>query len=531
MRAQRIVILAILTGLVLAGHSFAATSVVCGPAFGAKFNLEPSSNAFPQQLESVDFLPNRIGTGLDLVVGGAYDFRGTGLGSPAPKGVVWAGAVSGYYVHRSSVSDCSSQFEGGLPPITAAGESWLGNGGVTVAADPIRDAFFVADLRFGSADNVSAVGLFRASSTTLLNASLCPNGTHTAAQEKSCWEATPGVLLSPNPPGGFTATLDFPTVAVDERPSSDGVGAGDVYVAFEKFNVNNGGITLIACRNATLSCSTPLIVTQGAGTFGTVDAHVQVRPDGKITITYVDQNSPPTDVIHYVLCTPKGAPHAPVCSAPVVVANENQALGPGTFGALSGSNIPVFTAARHADRLESDAQTVTTFVVWDRCKVLLNSAPGSYTTCLDAQVVLSSSKDGGKTWSKPMPVNTNAGHQFFPWISTDASTGTVNIVYYDTSPDTFHNRTVVSLSQIPAGSNTPGAPITVTGTPSPWDADPTQSPLALGFDFHLGMKARGTGMAGMSSVYTSFTSAADRKAVYSGSQLPEQNNNLQKLKY
>jgi hypothetical protein len=24
------------------------------------------------------------------------------------------------------------------------------------------------------------------------------------------------------------------------------------------------------------------------------------------------------------------------------------------------------------------------------------------------------------------------GYQFFPWISTDESTGTVNIVYYDT---------------------------------------------------------------------------------------------------
>ena len=193
--------------------------------------------------------------------------------------------------------------------------------------------------------------------------------------------------------------------------------------------------------------------------------------------------------------------------------------------------MPVFTAARHADRLETDGKTQTSFVVWDHCNVLFNSSPGSYTTCLNAQVVISTSRDGGKTWSAPVAVNSSAGHQFFPWISTDASTGTVNIVYYNTSPDPFHNRMVVSLNQIPAGSMHIGAPISLTGTPAPWDADPSQNPLALGFDFHIGMKARGTGMSGLSSVYTSFTSTADRRATYGGSQLPEQNNNLQKLAY
>jgi hypothetical protein len=528
---QRIAMLAILTASILGAQAYAATSVVCGAASGAKFNLEPNTHTVSQQLESVDFLPNRIGTGLDLVVGGAYDSRGTGLGSPPPMGVIWAGSVSGYYVHRSAMDDCSPQFEGGLPPINSEGKTYLGNGGVGVAADPLRDAFFVADLRFGSADNVSAIGLFRVAATALLNPSLCPNGTHTAAQEMSCWGASPSVVLDPNPPGSLTATLDFPSVVVDERASNAGVGAGDVYVTFEKFNVNNGGITLIACTNANLSCSTPLIVSNGSPLFGSVDADVQVRPDGKITVTYVDQNTAPSDTIHFVLCNPSGAPRQPVCSAPVVVADESQALGPGIFGSLSGLDLPVFTAARHADRLEADGKTVTSFVVWDRCKVLLNNSQGSYTTCLNAQVVISASKDDGKTWSTPVPVNSSAGHQFFPWISTDASTETVNIVYYNTSRDSFHKRIVVSLNQIPAGSMKIGAPISVTGTPAPWDADPSQNPLALGFDFHFGMRARGTGIIGLSSVYTSFTSTADRRAVYRGSLLPEQNNNLQKLTY
>jgi hypothetical protein len=510
----------------------AAPSVVCSAAFGAKFNLEPNSHTVPQQLEVVDFIPNRIGPNEDLVVGGAYDFRGAGLGSPAPKGVVWDGSVSGYYVHRSTTTDCSAQFEGGLPAIVSQGTTYLGNGGVAIAADPPRDAFFAADLRFGATNNVSAVGLFRASSATLLNSTFCPNGTHTAAQAKACWEATPPVVLDPNPPGSLTATLDFPSLTVDERATNAGVGAGDVYVAFEKFNVTTGGIILIACANATLSCSTPLIISNGAPEFGSVDAHVQVRPDGNITVTYVDQNSPPSNTIHFVMCTPRGAPNAPVCSPPAVVANENQALGPSiSGGSLSGLNLPVFTAARHSDRLESDGKTISTFVVWDRCQTPLQSSSGGFSTCLNAQVVMSLSSDGGTTWSAPVPVNTSPGHQFFPWISTDTSTNTVNIVYYNTSPDFFHKRIVVSLNQIDAGSTTVGAPATVTSSPAPWDADPTQNPLAIGFDFHFGMKARGTGITGQSGVYTSFTSTADRRGVYSGSPLPEQNNNLQKLAY
>jgi hypothetical protein len=532
MRAH-IGILMILTALGWGTELRAAPSVVCSAAFGAKFNLEPDTHSVPQQLEAVDFIPNRIGAGEDLVVGGSYDFRGAGLGSLAPPGVIWDGSVSGYYVHRSAAADCSAQFEGGLPPIVSAGTTYLGNGGVAIASDPRRDAFFVADLRFGSTSNVSAVGLFRASSATLLNSTLCPNGTHTAAQAMSCWEATPAVVLDPNPPGSLTASLDYPSVAVDERASTAGVGASDVYVAFEKFNVTTGGITLIACTNATLSCSAPIIISNTSPEFGSVDAHVQVRPDGNITVTYVDEDSVPSATIHFVLCTPSGAPKAPVCSAPAVVANENQALGPSiSGGSLSGLNLPVFTAARHADRLESDGKTVTTFVVWDRCQTIYQTpSPGYFATCLNAQVVMSLSTDGGRTWSAPVPVNSSPGHQFFPWISTDVSTATVNIVYYNTGPDFFHKRIAVSLNQIAAGGTTLGAPIGLTSTPAPWDADPTQNPSAIGFDYHFGMKARGTGAAGHSRVYASFTSTADRPGVYSGSPLREQNNNLQALAY
>src|SRR2546423_1788249 len=92
MTLKRIGILIVLTVLGLGTELHAAPSVVCGAAFGAKFNLEPNTHAVPQQLEAVDFIPNRLGPDKDLVVGGSYDIRGGGLGSPPPPGHVLLGS-------------------------------------------------------------------------------------------------------------------------------------------------------------------------------------------------------------------------------------------------------------------------------------------------------------------------------------------------------------------------------------------------------------------------------------------------------
>jgi hypothetical protein len=512
----------------------AATTLNCGTPFGTKFNLEPAANAVPQQFESVDFIPNRVALNEDLVVGGANDSRGVSFAAATATSAHWDGSLGGYYVRRSSKAGCAPQFEGGLPVLTAGGNSFTSNGGVVVAADAARDAFFVADLRFSLSASLSAVGLFRASSATLLNTTSCPNGTHTAAQALSCWGVTPPVVLDQVASGGINNALDYPSIAVDERPNGSGTGASDVYVAVQNFS---NGINLMACTNSTLSCSAPIVASassEAVGVLGTGNVQVQVRPDGNITLTYLDFTSPPAYTIQFVMCKPAGAPNPPTCSAPVTVANEAQGLFPPiTNQTLSGLNMLVFTSTRHANRLEADGKTFTTFVVWDRCKTFFTFIQQfGAETCLDADVVMSSSTDGGNTWSAVAPVNAGPGHQFLPAISTDESTGTVNIGYYNTEPDVPHKRIEVSVSQIAAGSIKVGAPIPLTTVPAPWDADPTQGPLALDFfDFHFGIRARGMGSAGHSRVYASFTSTADRFGIYKAQSLREQNNNLQELIY
>src|SRR5690242_6379641 len=42
---------------------------------GTRFNLEPRTSPLPQNTESVDFLPNRVSPGVDLVVGAGNDQR------------------------------------------------------------------------------------------------------------------------------------------------------------------------------------------------------------------------------------------------------------------------------------------------------------------------------------------------------------------------------------------------------------------------------------------------------------------------
>jgi hypothetical protein len=247
--------------------SDAGTVTGCGTAFGTRFNLEPRPNARPQNTTSIDVLRKRVAAGVDLVVGGASDHRG-GFAQDTEA------SLTGYYVSRDA--DCAPEFEGLLPALPdplESGDLLFGQGTPVIAADPARNAVFLADLR--SDESTRGVGLFRTTASTLLNPTACPNGTHTAAQAATCWP-TKRLALS-------TSFVGQPHLAVDER--TNGTGAGNVYVVAEGGSVSSGepAILLVACTNTLSACSAPIDLD------GTLDAlrnaHVAVRPDGRITVT------------------------------------------------------------------------------------------------------------------------------------------------------------------------------------------------------------------------------------------------------
>jgi hypothetical protein len=493
-------------------HLAQAASSPCNGPNGSIFNLEPRSNAVTQAALSVAFLPDRAGAGLDLVLATATDQRGL---SDSPEA---------FYVQRST-ENCAADLEGGLPGISASGNMFAPVGTPIAVADPAHDGFFIVDLRISSDPDLNGVGIIKATAANLLNPTDCPTGTQTTGSA-GCF--TTGSVFNITPINNF---LVDPNLAVDQRTS--GTGAGDVYTVVTETLSNNDfadtSISLMACTNADLNCSNNILIsgTDKEAKF----AWVQVRPDGAITVSYVNYNSLTTtsEQVKFVTCTPNGAPKAPTCSAPVLIATE-------TFLRRIGqTRLQDFMMPKHTHRLESNG-TVTTFLVYDRCEVKLlelSKADFAIASCPKTDVVVTSSTDGGQTWSPIAKVTNSPFQQFFSAIATDSSTGTVNIAYYSTENDTtFQTHPQVFLAQIAPGTTSVGTADLLTSAsiyPNTTAAIPTQfEPLGLGD--RIGLAAAGTGTAGQSHAYVGFTWNSVF-GTYGGMVLPDMNNHLTFLQY
>ena len=494
-----------------AAKAQSAPSSPCSGPNGSRFNLEPRANAVVQAAESVAFLPNGAGHGLDLVLATAIDERGLG------------GSTDAFYVQRST-ANCHPDLEGGLPFISNVFDLFEPFGTPVAVADPAHDAFFIADLRFGTTTDDNGVGIVKATAASLLNKSACPNGTQSSGSA-GCFTASSVFNIT-----SLNAFLSNPHIAVDQR--SSGTGAGDVYAVVTQADPNDtlhNSIFMMACRNADLNCSNSIKIS-GAdleGDFG----WVQVRPDGSITVSYRNTSFPginPED-IKFVNCTPHGAPNPPTCNTPVTVTSEKTPV----FASFIG-DVPMGDALypEHAHRLESDGKTVTTFLVYDRCEVPAIEYGFVEAFCPKTDVVVTSSSDGGRTWSPVTKVTNSPGQQFFGAVATDTSTGSVSIAYYSTEKDPFQQRPQVFLAQIAPGATSVGTPQLLTSASA--DAGARSPVITLtapkGFGDRIGLAAGGTGASGQSHAYVGFTWNSVF-GTYGGVPMPEMNNHLTQLQY
>jgi hypothetical protein len=485
------------TLLILAGlltlPAFAGTQRAPGSGCtpnGHQFDLEPLVNPTAitsQANESVGFILGRGGEGVDLVVGAAVDAR---ILNP---NLFYDGFyLPAYYVQRDN-SNCAADFEGGAPVLPGdfpAGTS-------SVAADLAHDAFFMAFPVFKGGEPY-ALTLTKSTSPNLLNAKNCPNGTQN--DPNACWSLQVDANTLP-----FNSSYGSTPLAVDQR--TQGTGAGDVYVAaYSRTPTASGSkfrITLMACTNSTLNCSTNVIAS--GNDKSAFDPFVQVRPDGGITISYantVGEGGLETELqIKFVNCTPQGAPNPPTCEAPTLVTDAKRLADPvgdeDGFGDLS--------YPWHVDRLEADGKTVTNFLIYDQCAVSTKPARNvGRKLCPKAEVVIASSTDGGSTWSSFEPVSPKTpGQQFLGNIALDASTGTVNIAYYSTQNDPMQLRTQIFLAQVLPGQTTVGPIHQITSTL----LDNTPGCIAQGngqCSYYLGVAAAGTGQKGQSHLYIHF---------------------------
>ena len=480
-------------GLSSFANAGSAASSGCSPN-GNRFNLEPLVNTpfvgfqpfLTQGSESLAVLPQRGGNGNDLVVGAAQDARSFGQQLVQPP-------FSAFYVQRDNAS-CAADFEGLVPLPSPIGEP-------AVAADPARDAFFIATIFI--TQNLT-IGIVKSAAATLLNGTSCPNGTQ--SNPAACWPIA-GIAN----PTSTALEVENPTVAVDERKA--GTGNGDVYVAAnQESNGPLNQIILSACTNSTLACGQAVIVSGGDGS--AFYPTVQVRPDGIITVSYVNHPTNAAYQFKFATCTPAGAPNPPVCGTPVLVESTNN-----TNGDVGDSLIVQSVFARHIHRLESDGKTVTTFLVYDQCTVQLDGF-----VCPQSQVVLTYSIDDGNTWAPLQTVGPAAGQQFLGNLALDTSTGTVNIAYYSTQNDTrFKIEAQIFLAQIPPGQTTAGPPHQVTDALF-------YGPFGFLGAETIGVAAGGTGTPGQSHVYIHFTGSTT-KAIFNDEAFPIIHNVLTRFDY
>lgn len=529
--------------LLLPPGSFAAVSAACGTASGTPFNLEPRNNPQPQNQTPVDFLPGAGIGGADLVVGAADDMRLLTSGSgtaPDFRGVFGMTSQTGFYVHRnaSDTNPCAPDFEGGLGPITdqTTGDVLVGVGFPSVAAHAGTQSFFIADTRVGNGEgDASAVGIFRATAANLNDPAVCPDGTLNEAASAQCWP----VRVLANRGTTFQRFNTSPQLAVDQRTPGAGTGAGDVYVSVTAFGniagVQYSAIFLVACKNDLSTCSP----AQAISARDTADlSFVAVRPDGGVTVTYTVQSGgligePATADIKFVACMPGGAPAKPVCAAPSLIATETQAIPFNPFNPQTGveaSQIVLHTYPKHAHR--QDQNGTETYVVWERCKVSTAiEYPGLtfVNICPDADLLMAASKDNGQTWSFG-DLDTGPQDQLQPWIAADASTNTLNIVYYSSQADTFFQHKLrVMLRQIAPGSSTPdavGPPQTITTLAMDPSTDPVLQGIFIGH--YPGVAARGTGSGSRAYIHHTHTALF---GMYHSSTAPEQNNHLSRFDY
>ena len=216
------------------------------------------------------------------------------------------------------------------------------------------------------------------------------------------WEQDAAVVKATD--GDQPIMEDMPRVFADAAPKSP--HAGNVYVGWIEWQLEQSVILFARSTDGGRTFSPPLRISTHAGLTrddngGLVGFVGVVGVDGTIHAIWNDANT-----ITYTESHDGGKIFAP--SRPVVE------VGPPYFGA---PEVPGVSRVMGFPQIGVDWKSGALHVAWSDFR---NG---------DVDVFAASSKDGGKTWSKPVRVNDDAAHngkdQFFQWMAVDPVTGAV----------------------------------------------------------------------------------------------------------
>jgi hypothetical protein len=234
------------------------------------------------------------------------------------------------------------------------------------------------------------------------------------------------VTVAPGPPGAFDL-LDKNHFAVDNVAGSAFVGrAYSAWTEFIDGGANDNDIVFTRSTDGGATWSAGANISNGvaAGNHNQ-GVNLQTGPNGEVYATWAIYDAFPADetAIGFNRSTDGG----------VTFTGEARILS--DIRGIRNTALPNTTIRKNsfpsmAVDVSGGPRNGSIYIVWTNVGV-----PGTNTG--DADIYLIRSTDQGATWGTPVRVNTDAttSSQWFPWVSVDASTGELNVIFYDRRDD------------------------------------------------------------------------------------------------
>jgi len=443
-----------------------ASQRTSGTAAGLVADLfNRDDTGLPQNEESVTSCKNRR----NIVEGGINDYRG--LLDPQGNFTGW---------HLSTDGGKTVANEGLLPPLTVAGTT-LPSGGDPVSQSDGACNIYMASLNYGPDpfnEGVNGVGLYKTTPERLRN---CPQGEDPAnLTHPSCWP-TRRLVATAEVAGGVGHFLDKEWFDVGRSGSAGKV----VWVAYADFALDPSAplgftgaqIKAVRCSADLVTCTQPILISGSDA--DTQFADVTISDRGATLITWAQVEGELEQTAQTFTIKARIAPPGSTNFGPTrIVSRETNTLPFG--GALHANDFRIATIPKSIMPTVNGEPRPT--VVWERCRFRLLD-----TICEEPQIVISSSRDNGRTWSQPRIIS-QGGDNYFPAISDETGNPRFVVAYFTNRNDRiFHNRQDVEMVTINPVSGSITKRQRVTSVSNESEADPILGGFFIGdyIDVHL----------------------------------------------
>jgi hypothetical protein len=249
------------------------------------------------------------------------------------------------------------------------------------------------------------------------------------------------VVVGQGTPSQLGRFNDKPSLRVDDWANSP--HEGNVYISWTLFpGFGNDQILFARSTDHGATFSRPMKISKRIAVAQGSD--IAVAPDGTVYVFWrqFDVFVPGIDnAIVFVKSTDGGQTFSNPQVARSIVPYDRRDVNVGGFGAGDCGDGPsecvsgfVFHRTVSLPQAVADADG-SVYVTWEQ---LIPAADNGDTYRPDgqSQAVVSKSTDGGATWSAPVAIDPNpTGHQWWPNIEFDRTTGTIVAIYYDSRED------------------------------------------------------------------------------------------------